>query len=78
MIAKVERIVDITHRLDALENPDRYALYTTGWWCKSCPFRQPCMQITATQYQGKPQGRQRNAGRAVRRGRPDEALSGKG
>lgn len=52
MIAKVERIAEITRRLDAGEQADRVAPYTTGWWCKSCPFRQPCMQMI----KGNPKG----------------------
>lgn len=45
LTGKVIKAIQTGERLVAGEDPDVAAPYSVGWWCNSCPFRQPCGQM---------------------------------
>lgn len=47
----VEQVVQAQVRLDRGEDHRRVAFFNTGWWCNSCPFKNPCQLM-----QSSPQG----------------------
>lgn len=42
LIGKTIKAIQTGERLAAGEDPDIAAPYSVGWYCHSCPFRQPC------------------------------------
>jgi len=36
-------LVTTQRRLDRGEDPERAAHFSPGWWCKTCPFKDPCL-----------------------------------